>query len=64
VSVGSEPILLDHFGAEIWGGGQGGHSGPLNDNWFISLTHPREVIEELQNDYNDVRPQSLPQLFS
>lgn len=30
----------------------------LNDNWFLSLQHAKEVIENWQNDYNNVRPHS------
>jgi putative transposase len=30
----------------------------LNDNWFLSLSHAREVIEEWRNDYNNIRPHS------
>ena len=30
----------------------------LNTNWFISLKHAREVIEEWRRDYNEVRPHS------
>ena len=30
----------------------------LNDNWFLSLKHAQEVIEEWRNDYNNVRPHS------
>jgi putative transposase len=30
----------------------------LNDNWFISLKHAREVIESWRKDYNMVRPHS------
>jgi len=30
----------------------------LNTNWFISLKHAREVIEEWRKDYNEVRPHS------
>ena len=30
----------------------------LNDNWFLSLSHAKEVIEDWQNDYNNVRPHS------
>jgi putative transposase len=28
----------------------------LNTNWFISLKHARDVIEEWRRDYNEVRP--------
>jgi putative transposase len=30
----------------------------LNTNWFISLAHARQVIEEWRLDYNEVRPHS------
>jgi putative transposase len=30
----------------------------LNTNWFMSLKHAREVIEEWRRDYNEVRPHS------
>ena len=30
----------------------------LNTNWFMSLKHAREVIEEWRQDYNEVRPHS------
>jgi putative transposase len=30
----------------------------LNDNWFMSLRHAREVIEAWRKDYNTVRPHS------
>lgn len=30
----------------------------LNTNWFISLRHARDVIEEWRRDYNEVRPHS------
>jgi len=30
----------------------------LNDNWFVSLKHAREVIESWRKDYNMVRPHS------
>jgi putative transposase len=30
----------------------------LNTNWFISLGHARQVIEEWRRDYNEVRPHS------
>lgn len=30
----------------------------LNTNWFLSLKHAREVIEEWRKDYNEVRPHS------
>ncbi len=30
----------------------------LNTNWFLSLKHAREVIEEWRKDYNTVRPHS------
>jgi putative transposase len=30
----------------------------LNTNWFITLKHAREVIEEWRKDYNEVRPHS------
>jgi putative transposase len=30
----------------------------LNDNWFLSLRHAREVIETWRKDYNTVRPHS------
>ena len=30
----------------------------LNDNWFLSLTHARQLIEGWQHDYNNVRPHS------
>jgi putative transposase len=30
----------------------------LEENWFVSLKHAREVIEEWRTDYNDVRPHS------
>ena len=28
----------------------------LNTNWFISVKHAREIIEEWRRDYNEVRP--------
>ena len=28
----------------------------LNTNWFLSLKHARDVIEERRRDYNEVRP--------
>jgi putative transposase len=28
----------------------------LNTNWFISLKHARDIIEEWRRDYNEVRP--------
>ena len=31
----------------------------LNTNWFLSVKHAREVIEEWRKDYNEVRPHSL-----
>jgi putative transposase len=30
----------------------------LNTNWFISLSHARNVIEDWRKDYNEVRPHS------
>jgi len=30
----------------------------LNTNWFLSLKHAREIIEEWRKDYNEVRPHS------
>jgi putative transposase len=30
----------------------------LNTNWFISLKHARDIIEEWRKDYNEVRPHS------
>jgi putative transposase len=30
----------------------------LNTNWFISLNHARNVIEDWRRDYNEVRPHS------
>jgi len=30
----------------------------LNTNWFITLKHAREIIEEWRRDYNEVRPHS------
>jgi putative transposase len=30
----------------------------LNTNWFISLAHARQVIEEWRRDYNEIRPHS------
>lgn len=30
----------------------------LNENWFLSLNHAREVIEEWRKDYNEARPHS------
>jgi len=30
----------------------------LNDNWFLSLKHAREVIESWRKDYNTARPHS------
>jgi len=30
----------------------------LNTNWFMSLKHAREVIEDWRQDYNEVRPHS------
>ncbi len=30
----------------------------LNDNWFLSVRHAREVIEAWRKDYNTVRPHS------
>jgi putative transposase len=30
----------------------------LNTNWFISLKHARDVIEDWRKDYNEVRPHS------
>jgi putative transposase len=30
----------------------------LNTNWFISLKHARDLIEEWRRDYNEVRPHS------
>lgn len=30
----------------------------LNTNWFLSLKHARDVIEEWRRDYNEVRPHS------
>lgn len=28
----------------------------LNENWFMSVKHAREVIEAWRNDYNSIRP--------
>jgi putative transposase len=28
----------------------------LNTNWFISLKHARDVIEEWRRDYDELRP--------
>lgn len=30
----------------------------LNTNWFLSLKHARDIIEEWRKDYNDIRPHS------
>lgn len=30
----------------------------LNTNWFLSLKHAREIIEDWRRDYNEVRPHS------
>ena len=30
----------------------------LNTDWFISLKHAREAIEDWRSDYNEVRPHS------
>lgn len=30
----------------------------LNTNWFVSVNHAREVIDEWRRDYNEVRPHS------
>jgi putative transposase len=30
----------------------------LNTNWFLSLKHARDIIEEWRRDYNEVRPHS------
>lgn len=30
----------------------------LNENWFINLSHAREIIEAWRNDYNEIRPHS------
>ncbi len=30
----------------------------LNTNWFITLKHARDIIEEWRKDYNEVRPHS------
>ncbi len=30
----------------------------LNDNWFLSVDHAREIVEEWQHDYNNNRPHS------
>ena len=30
----------------------------LNENWFMSLKHAREVIEAWRKDYNEARPHS------
>lgn len=30
----------------------------LNDNWFLSMSHAREVIEEWRMKYNNIRPHS------
>jgi putative transposase len=30
----------------------------LNTNWFMSLKHARDIIEDWRRDYNDVRPHS------
>ena len=29
----------------------------LNINWFMSVSHAREIIESWGQDYNEVRPQ-------
>ena len=34
------------------------HDECLNDNWFLSVRHAREVIEAWRKDYNTVRPHS------
>ena len=30
----------------------------LNTNWFMSLKHARDIIEDWRKDYNEVRPHS------
>ena len=30
----------------------------LNENWFINLSHARNIIEAWRKDYNEVRPHS------
>jgi putative transposase len=30
----------------------------LNTNWFISLKHTRDAIEEWRRDYNEIKPHS------
>jgi putative transposase len=30
----------------------------LNTNWFLSIKHAREIIEDWRKDYNEVRPHS------
>ena len=30
----------------------------LNTNWFMSVRHAREIIENWRQDYNEVRPHS------
>jgi len=30
----------------------------LNTNWFMTLKHAREIIEDWRKDYNEVRPHS------
>ncbi len=32
----------------------------LNTNWFMSVRHAREIIENWQQDYNEVSPHSSP----
>jgi putative transposase len=36
----------------------------LNTNWFISLKHARDIIEEWRSDYNEVRPHSSLKWFT
>jgi putative transposase len=36
----------------------------LNTNWFISLKHARDIIQEWREDYNEVRPHSSLQGFT
>jgi putative transposase len=32
--------------------------GCLNDHWFLSLKHSKDIIENWRIEYNEVRPQS------
>jgi transposase InsO family protein len=32
----------------------------LNEHWFVSMRHARQVIEEWRQEYNDQRPHSSP----